>query len=366
MSRIKLDPDQPLIPTLVVDDEDAIRHTVARTLAAQGHACVQAAGANEARVALQAQHFDLVLCDVNMPGESGLDLVKHVLKTYQDTAVVMITGVDNPAIARIALEAGAYGYVVKPFTSNELAINAANALLRRRLEIESHAQRGDLVRAVRERTENLWNAVRRLETSDATLRSSIEETVLRLSLASELHDEQTARHVERMSRYSELLARKAGMENEQCQEILLASRLHDAGKLGVPDRVLRKRGNYTTDEFETMKQHAEAGHSLFAGSSAKLLVLAGLIAWTHHEWYDGSGYPRGLRGEEIPIEGRIAAVADVFDALISKRPYKPAFPIGKVVEDMRAQRGTHFDPALLDSFLGSLDEVMAIASEFPN
>lgn len=348
---------------LIVDDEDQVRRSLVRLLERQGYWCAEAADAEQARTSLGEHEFGLVLCDVNMPGESGLDLACGILARFASTAVVMVTGVDDPALANVAIEAGAYGYVVKPFTRNELLINVTNALRRRRLEIESLEHREQLVETIRERTAELWNTVQRLDRMDARLRSSVEEMVLRLSLAAELRDEETAWHIERMSRYSALLARLAGLDSERCDEILLASRLHDAGKIGVADRILRKPGKYTPAEFEAMKRHAEIGRGLFAGSTAELLQLSGLIAWTHHERWDGSGYPRGLSGDAIPVEGRIAAIGDVFDALLSKRPYKPAMPLGPAVDVMRDGRGKHFDPELLDVFLGSLDEALAISQE---
>jgi putative two-component system response regulator len=345
---------------LIVDDEDQITRSLKKLLTNNGYWCQTAANVGEARAALRERAFDVVLCDMKMPGESGLELLQDIFAAYPETAVIMITGVDEPELAKVALEAGAYGYLVKPFTGNEILINTTSALIRRALESESRAHREELVATVRERTEEIWNTVRYIEKTDERLRASIEEMVARLSLAAEMRDDETAVHIERMSRYSELLARAAGYESEWCAEIRLASRLHDAGKIAVPDRVLRKRGRFTPADRTVMQLHAEAGYRLFSGSEAELLKLGASIAWTHHERWDGSGYPRGLVGKEIPIEGRIAAIADVFDALMSKRPYKPAFPLEQVVNLMRDGSGTHFDPELTPIFLDSLDKVLAI------
>lgn len=352
--------------TLVVDDEEPARRSLCKVLERHGHSCTMAMDAHETRTALKEQTFELVLLDINMPGESGLNLVGEILAQYHETAVVMVTAVDEPSLANVAIESGAYGYIVKPFTRNEVLISVANALRRRRLEIENRIHKRELVETIWERTQELWNTIRRIETADVKLRSSFEEMVQRLSLAAEMRDEETAKHIERMSRYSSLLARRAGLDDERCGQILLASRLHDVGKIGVPDRVLRKRGKFTPQEREVMKQHAEVGYRLFEGAEAELLLLAGTIAWTHHERWDGTGYPRGLAGEAIPLEGRVAAVADVFDALMSKRAYKPAMPLGQVLEIMRAGRGRHFEPRLVDLFLEPLDEVLAISMEFPD
>jgi putative two-component system response regulator len=354
--------DRPAI--LIVDDESAVRAVLTRILEPHGYSCAQAASAEEARIALRARAYDLVLCDVNMPGESGLDLVKQMLQMFPSTAVIMVTGVDDPAVANLALEYGATGYVVKPFTSNVVLINVANALHRRRLEAENNQHREQLVEAVRDRTAELWQTIRRVETTDVRLREAIVEMMQRLSLAAELRDKETANHIERMSRYSEILARKVGFDDEYCAQMFLAARLHDAGKISIPDRVLRKKGKYTPADFEIMKEHSQIGHDLLAGSEAELLGLASIIAWTHHERFDGSGYPRRLADDEIPVPGRIAAIADVFDALLSRRSYKPAYPVPQAIDIMKEGRGTHFDPDLLDVFVDSMDAVLAVTQDY--
>lgn len=354
------------VNVLIIDDEEPVRRSLVRLFEREDYRCQGAASASGARRQLAANAFDLVLCDVNMPGESGLDLVRFISERYPEIAVVMVTGVDEPDIAGIAIEAGAYGYIVKPFTRNEILIGVTNALHRRRLESEARAHRNDLAQTVRERTEDLLRSYQTLEQADLRLRASVEEIVERLSLAAEARDPETSGHIERMSRYSELLAREMGLDNERCVEILLASRLHDVGKIGIPDRVLQKKGKFTPADFDIMKRHSQLGHDMFANTDAGLLQLAGTIALTHHERWDGGGYPRGLAGEDIPLEGRIAAVADVYDALSSRRTYKPAWPLGKVVETLREGKGTAFDPGLVDLFIARLDVVVAIGEQHAN
>ncbi|MEX2556477.1 MAG: HD domain-containing phosphohydrolase [Actinomycetota bacterium] len=352
-----------MIRTLVIDDEELVRRSLVRLLERNGHSCIQAEDATAARSAFSSRDFDLVLCDIIMPGESGLDFVQQLLSEHPETAIIMVTGVDDPAQAGVAIETGVYGYIVKPFRRNEVLINVDNALRRRRLEVENRLQRHQLVETVRDRTADLWNSVRQVERADNSLRSSIEEMVRRLSMAAEVRDFETAGHIERMSSYAGFLAGKMGLEPERCAQIHLASRLHDVGKISIPDRVLQKKGRFSEADHEVMKQHSEVGYRLLTGTNAGLLDLAADIALTHHERWDGRGYPKGLAGEAIPIEGRIAAVADCFDALSSKRSYKPAFPLGQVVEIMREGRGTQFDPRVLDLFLDSLNDVMAIAHD---
>jgi len=355
--------DKPHI--LIVDDEETIRQHLGRLLTMHGYECTLAADAQEARRHLARKHFALMLCDVNMPGESGMDLTKQVLLLeFPFTAAVMVTGVDEPLIADIALQIGAYGYIIKPYAANEILINVANALRRRQLEIENQSQLDKLEDTVMERTEALRRKIHQLEKAQEELRLSREETVQRLALAAEFRDTDTARHLRRMSLYSHLLARRYGLEADRCELIRIASPMHDIGKIGTPDHILLKPGKFSREEFEVITQHSEMGRHILDGSEAELLKLAALIAWTHHEKFDGTGYPRGLAGDTIPLEGRIAAVADTFDALTTKRVYKPAFSIEQTLDIMRENRGKHFDPSLLDTFLGAMDEVLVIKNKF--
>jgi putative two-component system response regulator len=218
---------------------------------------------------------------------------------------------------------------------------------------------------VRSRTQDLWEAIAELERVKEELRASREETVYRLSIAAELKDDETPRHIARMTRYCALLAQRAGADEEQAELIRVASIMHDVGKIGVPDAILLKPGPLTPEERLTMQTHAEIGHRILSGSTSPFLEVAAAVALTHHEWFDGSGYPQGLSGPTIPREGRIAAVADVFDALTSDKVFRKAYPIGKAVEMMKEGRGTQFDPDLLDAFLDSLDEALGIREEFP-
>ncbi|MBX3332184.1 MAG: response regulator [Nitrospira sp.] len=349
---------------LVVDDEEPIRRLLAYLLQSHGYPVEYAADAREARQKLSDQAFALLLCDVNMPGESGMDLVRYILKEHTHTAAIMVTGLDSSVLANAALEVGAFGYIIKPFESNEVLIDVANALRRRRLEIENRLHRENLEDIVRTRTLALQQALDWLERSEKELRLSREETIQRLAIAAEFRDNSTAQHIQRMSHYSELLARKAGLSPERCDLIRTASPMHDIGKIGTPDHVLLKPGKFTEEEFGVISQHAEIGYKILSGSEAELLKVAALIAYTHHERYDGTGYPRGLQGEEIPIEGRIVAIADAFDALTTQRVYKPAFEISHAIDLMLKNRGKHFDPELLDLFVASTDEVTRIHDQY--
>jgi putative two-component system response regulator len=347
---------------LVVDDEPQVQQLIARILERHGFRCELAASADEARQLLESREegFQLMLCDVNMPGESGLELLSSTLASHPEVAALMVTGADDPKMAENAIELGAFGYLTKPFRPNELMINIVNALHRRRLELENRAHRAMLENAVEARTAALSEAVSRLQRSEQELRTHQEETVKRLSSMAELRDLETGRHLERMSSYCALISERSGFNRERVELMRIASPMHDVGKIGIPDNILLKPSTLTLEEREVMQQHTIIGYRILSGSDAELLTLAATLAWTHHERFNGSGYPRGLVGEEIPLEGRIAAVADVFDALTSDRIYRPAFNVEEAITMMRKQRGAHFDPEVLDRFLDSMDKVEEI------
>ena len=349
---------------LIVDDEEPIRRLLGYLLEPHGYKVALAGEAREARQRMESGSYALVLCDVNMPGESGMDLFRHILTQYPSTAVIMITGLDSPVLANAALDMGAFGYVIKPFEANEVLINVANALRRSKLEIENAMHRENLEEVVRTRTIALQQALEWLERSEKELRLSREETIQRLAIAAEYRDSSTAQHIQRMSHYCELLARRYGLSPERCDLIRTASPMHDIGKIGTPDHVLLKPGKFTPEEFKVITQHTEIGYRILAGSDSELLKVAALIAWTHHERFDGTGYPRGLKGETIPLEGRITAIADNFDALTTQRVYKPAYDFDHAKELMLKERGKHFDPELLDIFFDSMEEITRIYDQF--
>jgi response regulator RpfG family c-di-GMP phosphodiesterase len=229
---------------------------------------------------------------------------------------------------------------------------------------EDSQRRTALERLVHDRTASLELATLQVKQSELDLRASHEQTIRRLSRAIEARNRETGWHVERMSRYAALIAHRVGLDAERCELIRIAAPLHDIGKIAVPDSVLLKPGRLTREERAVMETHAGLGHQMLCGSDEQLLELAAEIAWTHHERVDGEGYPRGLRGDHVPVEGQIAAVADVFDALISDRVYRQAFSFDEAVEVLRLGRGTHFEPTVVDAFLDALDDVAAIQHRF--
>jgi putative two-component system response regulator len=362
-SRLRGGTASDVLPrVLVVDDDEQQRRLMVRLLKQFQFEfdCETASGAVEAIAMLREKQFDAVVTDLDMPNVSGLTFLSEITSEQPDVAVVMVTGRGDADVGSQAIEKGAYGYLTKPVTRDDVVVTLINALRRRDLERENRHHREHLEEMVRERTENLWDAIGRLERAQGELHDLQSEVIERLARAAEYRDDETARHIDRMSRYCGILAQAAEVEDPEPGLVRLASVMHDIGKIGIPDEILLKPGRLTDDEFEVMKRHTEFGHGILSESRWTLLQVAASIALTHHERIDGRGYPRGLTGAEIPVEGRIAAIGDVFDALTSDRVYRKAFDLPVATEMMREGRGTQFDAGLLDVFFSSLDDVLAI------
>jgi putative two-component system response regulator len=341
-------------PSILVVEDDAVARTFAGRILEPRYDLDFAADAHEARGKLIGGLVDLLLCDNYMPGESGMDLVETVLSRDEEIAVVMVTSADDPALVERAFAMGVYGYLIKPYRSGDLLITVSNALRRRELEIKARAHERQLEQDMITKSLETERVRQLLRRSEESLEQSRLETVHKLSLAVEMRDQVTGHHLSRMGAYCEEIARRLSLPDELCGSIALAGQMHDIGKIAVPDHILLKAGPLTSEEREQMQTHAEIGRKILQGSESPLLQLAESIAWTHHEKFDGGGYPRGLSGEAIPIEGRIAAVADVFDALTRDRPYRDAMPMAAAAAVMAEGRGSHFDPVVLDVFMSEI------------
>jgi putative two-component system response regulator len=295
---------------------------------------------------------DLILVDFMMPGMNGIEFIGRI-RAQAATAeipVVMITASDEREVRHAALDIGATDFLTKPIDNKEVSARVRN-MLRLRM-----AARRDAERAV-------WLA-EEVDKATAAIRTREQELVVRISRAAEFRDPETGAHIQRMAHYSELIARHMGLTAADQQMLLAAAPMHDVGKIAIADAILLKPGRLTEPEFEIMKMHAFHGFKLLEGSDAPVLRVGAEIAHTHHEKFDGSGYPRALVGEAIPIFGRIVAVADVFDALTSARPYKKAWSFDAARDFIAEGSGTHFDPECARAFLAALDEVLAISQRF--
>jgi putative two-component system response regulator len=347
---------------LVVDDDAGLRELVSAVLEAD-YACLHAASAQDADRLLAVYDVELVLLDVGLAegSQAGMQYLHALRNRHPGVAVVMLTGHRDRGLADRAFATGASGYVVKPFAVHELRLAVQSALTRRSERLREGEARSELEALVADRTAALAAAVDRLRAAEHEVRSSRRELVRRLGLALEVRDRDTGRHTERMSLYCELIARRIGLTAEEVELIRVAAPLHDIGKIGIPDSILRKTGPLTDDEFALVRTHPVVGARLLDGSSDPVIQTACEIAKTHHERLDGSGYPERLAGESIPLAGRIAAIGDVFDAASSDRTYRPAMALDEVFEVIEGGRGSHFDPELADAFLVAEDEIRAIA-----
>ena len=341
---------------LIVDDNPANVSLLESLLDEEDYANVQGITDPRALFPLLAEaEVDLILLDIRMPHLNGLEVLarlKSMVAPDEYLPVLVLTAQTDQDTRQAALAAGAKDFLTKPFLHWE-------ALLRIRNMLETRM----FYKAQRQRANQLDEEVR-LRTRE------IEETQMeilrRLGQAAEFRDNETGAHVMRMSHYSRALALAAGHTVAEADLLLVASPMHDIGKIAIPDQILLKPGKLTPDEFDLIKTHAHAGFRLLDGHSSELMRLAARIALSHHEKWDGSGYPNGLQGEAIPLEGRIVAVADVFDALTSSRPYKKAWTVEQAAAYIQEQAGSHFDPTYATLFVEHLPAMVQIKDSFPD
>ncbi len=338
---------------LIVDDEPSNLKLLDKMLSGQGYQnLVLLEDPREVLARYHETQPALILLDINMPHLDGYQVMQQ-LKALNDPLlppIVILTAQHGKEYLLRALAAGARDFIGKPFDRNELLMRVRNLLdahLAHRLVHDQKAVLEDMVRA---RTEEL--------------RHTRLQIVQRLGMAAEYRDEETGNHILRMSHICALLARSIGWSEADCDLILNASPMHDIGKIGIPDAILLKPGKFEPHEWEIMKTHAAIGSRLLEGDDSDLMRMAREIALTHHEKWDGSGYPNGLAGEAIPQAGRIAALADVFDALTSVRPYKKAWTVDAAVDLIKENSGRHFDPALVEAFVQELPGIVAIRERF--
>jgi putative two-component system response regulator len=300
-------------------------------------------------VRANAGEIGVGVTDYDMPGMSGVAFIRAARQVpgFAHVPIVMVTSNGERSVRREALEAGATDFLAKPFDAIEIKARVANLLAL------NEARRTEADRAA-------WLA-REVAAAVSVIEAREREIVTLLMKAAEHRDTDTGDHVARVAGYVMLIAEGLGLPPERCRLMSLASTMHDVGKIGVPDAILLKPGRLTPEERAVMEEHAERGYRILESSTSELVRLAAEIAWTHHEKWDGTGYPRRLSGEEIPLSGRIVAVADVFDALTSARPYKKAWAPEEALAHLVASASSHFDPACVDAFVSRWSDVLPIA-----
>lgn len=338
-----------LIRVLVVDDEQSVREVLTDGLAAFGYHARAAASAAEAREHFRAAPFDLVLCDIDMPGERGTELLAWLKREDPQLAVVMITGIDDAATAVSAMLSGASDYLCKPFRLDEVRARTEKALEKRRLELENLTYQRDLERLVDQRTLEVRRAMRRIERLNEELREAYDSTLSALMIALDYRDNETQGHSLRVVEFADRLARELELNEEHRLAIRRGAMLHDVGKIGIPDSILRKPAGLDGGERRLMEMHPRLGYEMLDG--IHFLEEAAEIVLTHHERWDGGGYPRGLSGERIPIGARIFAVADALDAMTSDRPYRRSRGMDGARDELTRHAGGQFDPRVVEAFL---------------
>jgi putative two-component system response regulator len=378
VDTISLDDERSSVRTakiLIVDDEQLVIKVVKRYLSAEGYVnFVTVSDSKKALETINREAPDVVLSDIMMPDITGLDLLRIRQKdpVLKSIPFLILSASSENAVKREALELGATDFLNKPVDPIDLSLRVQNALILKRHHDHLANYANELETQVRARTKQL--------------EQSREQIIHCLARAAEYRDNETGEHIIRVGKYCRVIADELGYDADYCREIELAAQLHDVGKIGIPDSVLLNPGKLTTEEFEIIKthcgvgmeimeplassdgeqirRHTNSGGFIMDGVDSPMLELAASIARSHHEKWDGTGYPAKLAAESIPIEGRICCVADVYDALCSERPYKPKFPIKKCLETMLSERGTRFDPQILDAFFDRIEDIEAIRKEY--
>ncbi len=343
-------PDTPMPDRiLVVDDEEAIREIVCAILIAAGYTCKQASSGMEALALLDSgDTFELMLSDLMMAELDGIGLLERAKEKFPDMPVVMVTAVHDISVALAAIRNGAYDYLLKPFEREQLLNAVRRALENRRLKVENRTYQTNLESLVEARTEQLQKAV-------AELKRSYDITLEALGDALDLKDAETEGHSRRVTAFTILIARAMGLPSDQIDVIARGAFLHDIGKMAIPDNILLKPGKLDEGEREIMREHCYRGYQML--KKIPFLAEACEIVYSHQEHFDGSGYPRGLRGKEIPIGARIFSVADTLDAIISDRPYRPARSFSEARKEILAWSGRQFDPEVVKVFMEVPDNV---------
>jgi putative two-component system response regulator len=344
---------------LVVDDEDRNLRLMEAFLIPLGYEVSFAHDGEEAIEVVKSQRPDLLLLDIMMPKMDGYEVARR-LKADDRTniiPIVMVTALTEVESRVRALEAGADDFLSKPIDKTEVRARVASLL-------KVKAYNDHMINYQKTLEEEVANRLAELRQAFEKIKVASLDTIYRLSRAAEYKDEDTGAHILRISNYSAIIARTMGLDEQTVESILYAAPMHDIGKIGIPDKILLKPAKLDPDESMIMEQHTVIGGKILEAADADVIRLGEIIALTHHEKWDGTGYPKGLKGGEIPLVGRIVAIVDVFDALTSKRPYKEPFSLNKSYGIIKEGSGTHFDPNIADAFFASQDKLLAMKEKY--
>jgi len=350
------------VSVLVVDDEPPIREMMEILFTKAGYQCLTAHNGDAALEILKTTPIDVAITDINMPGISGVELLKKG-REITNADFMVITGYVEDFSYESLIAEGASDFIYKPISNKEILLRFKRVLRERLLLLERERINRELEESNQQLSkyaEELNLALSDLKTTHNELQAAYLDTINRLALAAEFKDEETGDHILRMSEFCALIAEKCGLGEREVNNIRYASPMHDIGKIGIPDKILLKPDRLTAEEFDIIKTHTTIGASILSGARAEVLQVAQQIALTHHEKWNGKGYPKGLRKKEIPIYGRIVGLMDVFDALTSNRPYKNAYPIEIARDIIKKERETSFDPDIVDIFLYNINDFVHI------
>ncbi len=350
---------------LIVDDDEQIREILSEFMKIQGFEYETASDGIEALAKVKLD-IDLVLMDVNMPKMDGYEVIKRIRSEaeYRDLPIIMVTSMATQEDRLRAVQAGANDFIAKPIDQIELEVRTVSLLKMKEIQDTIKRHKSELEEKVQQRTTALRKSLDEMVYAQRNTYEAYLDTIRRLAIAAEYRDEGTAAHIMRMSNYAAALAKGLKFPPGKIEIVLHASPMHDVGKIGIPDGILLKKGTLEDKEWEIMRRHTTIGSRILKESNSDFLKAGEVIAASHHEKWDGSGYPNGLKGEEIPQLGRICAVADVFDALTTKRPYKEAFSNEAAFDIIKKGRGTHFDPEVVDIFFEKIEEIINIQNTF--
>jgi putative two-component system response regulator len=346
---------------LIVDDQANNTELLEAYLAPLGYDIIIASSGKKALERLSGGEIDLILLDVMMPEMDGFEVTRLIREdeNHRTLPIILVTALHETEDRIKGIDAGCDDFISKPIERMELLARVRSLLKIKAYNDLLSNYRKELESEVAARTEDLKKALDKLQESSL-------ETIYRLSIASEYKDEDTGAHIKRMSLYSAAIAREMKLDDNIVRLILYSSPMHDVGKIGIPDLILLKPGKLDGTEWKIMMQHTNIGAGILKESEAEFIRMGEQIARSHHEKWDGTGYPDGLKGTEIPVVCRITAIADVFDALTSRRPYKEPFSIEKSMSIIMEGRGSHFDPDVLDAFIAVKDEILSIKDQFEN
>lgn len=351
---------------LVADDEQRNRIALTDLLVSQGYEVLQACDGMEALEKTKDLSPDVILLDIKMPKLNGLEVTKIVKKdeNMRLIPIIMVTGLDDVRLRIQALKLGADDFLTKPPRMAELTARVRSLAKVKAYNDHMRNYQKELEAQVEKRTQQLKMSLQQRQQIHEKLKDAYRDTIHRLSRAAEYKDEDTGAHLLRLSNYVAMVSREMGLDEAAVESILYAVPMHDIGKIGVPDKILLKPGKLSPEEWQIMKKHTTFGAEILKNSSSDFLKVGRVIALSHHEKWDGTGYPKGLRGSKIPLPGRITAIADVFDALTSKRPYKEAIPIEKSFQIIREGKRKHFDPDIVDAFFRKEDQFVEFRNKY--